>query len=197
MLHNPSTWFKNAFSISALLQLEQPKEKSFHELQHFRTNSWGWKHRGRGSRTQGEISQKHITTKEWSTQSLIPQRCSCHPSSGSGLVIVKKKTTQIQLKDKTLLKFRSAHAVMEGVFPQESGRMCLQLCSPNNRSLLILISGRDSAGRTLQAAACKSQQLETEANYFKNREGSRRSACEDQDKVTDKSKYFHIQDKFL
>lgn len=68
--------------------------------------------------------------------------------------------------------------------------MCLQLCSPNNRSLLI--SGRDSAGRTLQAAACKSQQLEAETNYFKNREGSRRSTREDQDKVTDKSKYIEI-----
>lgn len=154
--------------------------------------------RERGSRTPGEISQKHITMEEWSTRSLIPQHCSCHRSSGSGLVIVEKKNPEHNSKPSWSLavprqpwqEFSPRHCcpgIWQDVPSAVLSQQQITSCSAGQTG-----RGRDSAGRTLQAAACKSQQLEAEANYFKNREGSRRSTCEDQDKVTDRSKHFHL-----
>lgn len=154
----------------------------------------------RGSRTHGEISQKHITTKEWCTQSLIPQHCSC-PSSGSGLVIVGKRKPKHDSKTKPSWSSEVPMQSWQEFSPQH--------CCPGiwqDVPSAVLSKQQITSYSYVRRGFCRQDPTSSclqestagnEANYFKNREGSRRSTCEDQDKVTGKSKYFHIQDKFL
>lgn len=161
---------QNYFSISALLQLEQPnKEESFQQLQHTRTNSWGWKQREREQNTRRDFSETHYHGRVKYTK-FNPSALQLSPLLRFWLSHRWKKKPQTQLK--TLLKFSSAQAAMAGVFPpgiaaQESGRMCLQLCSPNNRSLLVPPAKRGEEG-ILQAGPYK--QLPARVNSWKLRQ---------------------------
>lgn len=89
----------------------------------------------------------------------------------------------------------SAHAATAGFVScytaaQEPGRLCLQLCSPNNRlPLVALAEGREEGifSRMLPAAVCECQQLEAKACSLQIEERAAAARRARQDKVTDKN----------